>query len=315
MSLGLIPQISNTAALRYFYEVAQHGSFRAASEKIDIAASAIHRQIHLLETELGAELFERGRGRAGCRLTTAGEALMYRLRLAMRELATARAEIDALQGLHRGRIALGVNDTLGREFAVDFMAEFCATHPGVTFDVRTANSPQLLELLLRDEVDIIIASGLTPRRELEVLASSATRIFVMLRDDHPLAHAASIDLPWLAEQRLMLPDADIGLRQVVDGMLARAGLVSAPVVTTNSFELMGDMVRAGIGIGLQARLSAGADRLRAGLRYVPLLGAPPRASVIACAIRTGRSPSAAMTECLRRATLALSAWFDSAREG
>ena len=50
-------------ALRYFYEVARYGSFRLAADKVNIAASAISRQIQLLEQELGVKLFDRSRRR------------------------------------------------------------------------------------------------------------------------------------------------------------------------------------------------------------------------------------------------------------
>ena len=85
MTLGLLPNFINTSALRYFYEVARYGSFRLAAEKIHIAASAISRQIQLLEDELGFKLF--ARGRSGLTLTPAGEALLYRVKKAMNELA------------------------------------------------------------------------------------------------------------------------------------------------------------------------------------------------------------------------------------
>ena len=71
MTLGLLPNFVNTAALRYFYEVARYGSFRLAADRIHIAASAISRQIQLLEQELGVKLF--ARDRKGLRLTAAGE--------------------------------------------------------------------------------------------------------------------------------------------------------------------------------------------------------------------------------------------------
>jgi len=315
MSLGLVPQIANTAALRYFFEVARHGSFRAAGEKVNIAPSAINRQIRLLEEELGVELFERGRGRAGCRLTAAGEAMLYRLTRAMHELSTARAEIDALQGLHHGRITLGVNDTVGREFAVGFLAEFCVSHPAVTFEVRTGNSPELLDLMMRDEVDLILASGIAPQRDIQVIAAAPTRMFLMLRQDHALAVKSEIPLSDLVDERLIMPSQGIALRQVVDGMLARGGQVPRSTLSTTSFELMADMVAAGMGLGFQARVRGGADPLRPALRYIPLADAPARSSVLACCIRAGRSPSAAMAEFLRRVTRALSAWFETGNLG
>lgn len=51
-------------AYRYFMAVAELGSVRAASRDLNVAASAISRQLILLETALGNRLFDRsGRGK------------------------------------------------------------------------------------------------------------------------------------------------------------------------------------------------------------------------------------------------------------
>src|SRR5947209_2592961 len=106
MALGLLPQFANTAALRYFYEVARYGSFRLTAEKIHIAVSAVSRQIQILEQDLGVRLFVRDR--KGLRLTAAGEALLYRVKRIMSELTIARSEIDSLHGTQTGTIRVGM---------------------------------------------------------------------------------------------------------------------------------------------------------------------------------------------------------------
>ncbi|MBN9008970.1 MAG: LysR family transcriptional regulator, partial [Rhizobiales bacterium] len=73
MAIGSTGRALNTAAIRYFQEVVRAGSFRKAADRIHIAASAINRHVRLLEEELGARLFERGKGRRGIKLTSAGE--------------------------------------------------------------------------------------------------------------------------------------------------------------------------------------------------------------------------------------------------
>ena len=63
-------------ALSYFFEAANLGSMRLASEKIGVAVSSISRQISQLELELGTPLIERGR--RSIRLTEApGCAAIY----------------------------------------------------------------------------------------------------------------------------------------------------------------------------------------------------------------------------------------------
>lgn len=91
-------------ALRYFAEVVRSGSLRAASERLFVAASAISRQITLLEDEVGVPLLERSRGRAAIKLTAAGECLMRYVAQTDREFERVRAEIESLKGLRKGHM-------------------------------------------------------------------------------------------------------------------------------------------------------------------------------------------------------------------
>ncbi|MDP2021345.1 MAG: LysR family transcriptional regulator, partial [Hydrogenophaga sp.] len=61
-------------ALRSVAAVAQLGSVQAAAREVSISASAIDRQILILEEDLGVPLFERLP--RGMRLTAAGELLL-----------------------------------------------------------------------------------------------------------------------------------------------------------------------------------------------------------------------------------------------
>ena len=69
--------------LRYLDEVARSGSIRKAADRLNVAASAINRQILSLEAELDTPLFERLPG--GLRLTASGEELIAHVRDTLRE--------------------------------------------------------------------------------------------------------------------------------------------------------------------------------------------------------------------------------------
>jgi len=60
--------------LRYFVTAAEELSFRRAADRINLAQSALSRQIAALEEELGVDLFERRY--TGARLTEAGRAFL-----------------------------------------------------------------------------------------------------------------------------------------------------------------------------------------------------------------------------------------------
>jgi DNA-binding transcriptional LysR family regulator len=277
----------NTAAIRYFQEVVRAGSFRRAADKIHIAASAINRHVKLLEQELGAPLFERGKGRRGIKLTAAGEVLSRRVQYALNELDAARDEIEALKGVRRGRVNIGVTDILAKEILPDLLVTFHAEHAAVDFDVKVQNTPALVELLTEDRIDVLIAFDVAPQMGVRVVAEYFLPSSVAVYEGHPLARRRSIGLAELAAHTLAMPDESPYLRAI----LSRIGSVGTtppnPLLRTNSYELMRSLVRRRLAISLQTRVApstADGD----GIIYVPVKEDLARYSVLSCCMRNGR---------------------------
>src|SRR5689334_5071810 len=94
----------HAAVLRYLDQVARLGSIRRAAAVLNVASSAVNRQILKLEQELGTPLFERRR--TGVRPTAAGERLLHHVRETLSEYQRTRAEIAGLSGEIRGEVRL-----------------------------------------------------------------------------------------------------------------------------------------------------------------------------------------------------------------
>src|SRR5260370_3922125 len=86
--------------LKYLDEVARLGSIRKAAARLNVASSAINRQILALENELGAPIFERMPRRL--RLTATGEVLIAHVRDTLKGHQRVESHIEALKGLTRG---------------------------------------------------------------------------------------------------------------------------------------------------------------------------------------------------------------------
>lgn len=67
--------------LRYFVSVAEELHFTRAADRLFVSQPALSKQIGMLERQLGARLFERGRD--GVRLTPVGTALLPHARLVL----------------------------------------------------------------------------------------------------------------------------------------------------------------------------------------------------------------------------------------
>ncbi|MDX3905714.1 MAG: LysR family transcriptional regulator [Pigmentiphaga sp.] len=306
MTLGLLPHFVNTAALRYFYEVARYGSFQLAEEKIHIAASAIRRQIQLLEDEIGTRLFVRDR--TGLRLTPAGEALLYRVRRAMKELSTARAEIDVLQGERTGNVRIGINETVAREFLPGFMEQFNRDYPRITFEIVVANSRSLPEILARGDVDIILGYALQAQNGMQQVLSYPLHTCVTVHKDHPLATRASVRVADLVDQTFIMPSNDSLTRQIVNAIFARVAIKPVFNITTDSFEFIAVMVARGLGIGCQVCLFPGPDPERPELVYVPIRDVRVHSAILACCIAQDGLSNMAASLCLEELRSALHRW-------
>jgi len=310
MTLGLLPNFVNTSALRYFYEVARYGSFQTVEEKVHVAASAIRRQVQLLEQELGTKLFVRDRNTL--RLTSAGETLLYRVRRMMWELNTARSEIGVLQGEQTGHVRIGINETAAREFLASFLGEFRARYPKVTFEVVIASSNILAETLLRGEVDIIIGYALERQTGLKQIASFSLQTCITVQRDHPLADRPFVRVGDLVDETFIMPTDDQRLRHVLNSIFSRVAVKPTFSVTTNSFEFIAIMVAKGLGIGCQIRVLPGPDPERPEIVYVPIHEPGIKPSVLACYISDVQTANPAVMLCLKKLKEALQDWSTEA---
>ncbi len=306
MSLGLLPQFNNTAALRYFYEVARYGSFSLAEEKIHIAASAIRRQIQLLEDELGLKLFVRDRN--GLKLTSAGESLMYRTKRIMKELGIARSEINVLKGERTGHVRVGINDTAAREFLAGFLAGFKKMYPQVTFEIFIGNSNVLSERMLQGEADVIIGYALEQKSGLQQVASFDLETCITLPRSHALARRESVYISDLVDESFIFPSGDQTLHRVLNEAFSRSALRPAPSITANSFEFIAEMVARGLGISCQVRLFAGPDPIRPEIVYVPIRDYRISKTKLGCYIPEEGTANMATLLCVEHLGVALEEW-------
>ncbi|PNG56227.1 MULTISPECIES: LysR family transcriptional regulator [unclassified Variovorax] len=285
--------LKNPTSLRYFYEVAQAGSFRRAAERTHVAASAINRQVKNLEAEIGAVLFERGRGRSGLKLTSAGEVFIHHLKRAMGEIATARTEVDALRGLQRGTVNFGVNEGFSRELLPQLLAAFHKRYPGVNYEVTVASSPRLVELALDDEIDFALGYNPPAHAGLSILAKRDVGSCVMVPRKHPLAERSWVRLTECAAYDLVMPDASLALRATLDQMFARVGMKPRAVLTTNSYELMRSAASAGVGVAILTQYLFGRDPNHPDAAFVPIRDSRIKPQVLVCCTRAGRHLSVA----------------------
>jgi DNA-binding transcriptional LysR family regulator len=263
----------------------------------------VNRQISLLEKNLGAPLFERSRGRSRLRLTAAGEVLALHAKAVVDQLERARTDIDHLKGLRAGNVVLGVPETFSRDFLPESLAQFHRSYPGISFRVVMAASPQLLEMLLKDEVEIALLynSMLGPQVQVHAIEQ---RIYVMVRADHPLAKRSAVRLSDLADYPFIVPDLGTAMRALHDRIAAKLRPRPKSILTSSSYEMLRSAARIGLGIAIVNDYLV-SEEGRKDAAFVPIRDAAVRTSVLACCTRSERRLSVATSILLERMKEAL----------
>ncbi|WP_075256700.1 LysR family transcriptional regulator [Herbaspirillum camelliae] len=221
-----------STSLRYFYQVGRTGSLTAAAERLDVAVSAVSRQIAKIEEETGVPLFER-RAR-GMVLTPAGEVLMAYARRNLLELEQVLAEVRGLQAVGQGVITLACSEGFAWDLLPNVTAQFREQYPGLQFKLHVVGAARASQMVIDGEADLSVTYSLAPAEGLAVAYRESGPVFALMKRDHPLASRKLLALSDLSPYPLALPEVGTTVRQLVDIACSMRGLLFAPVFTSHS---------------------------------------------------------------------------------
>lgn len=294
-----------TIPLKYFAAVARCSSFRRAAEQLFVAASAVSRQISLLEEELDAMLFERGRGRQGLKLTPAGESLMNYVITSENEERRLRSSIQAFKGLNRGEVKFGAAESFVRSFLPSFLSRFNEDYPGVTYTVLIANTPELVRRLRDDTLDAALCYDPAPTVGLEHLVEIELKTVLLVPARHPLADKESVRIADCAEYGLVWPDQSVTNWQFLNDAFAKANVKPRIVLQSNSFELLKNSAIEGLALAVVNEPLTPDPSRTAGYRYVPFSDRHVTSGRMTLSVRRGRNLPGASVAFIERLNVAL----------
>ena len=233
--------LRNMRVWRYLEEVARTGSVRQAAERLHLTPSALLRRIQDVESDLGAALFERTS--SGVQLTAAGEIFIGWIKNQNADLRRVYSQIEALSGLRRGEIRIAASQAVARGVLLEEMNAFRAKHPLVKLTVNVCDHASAMRLLLAYEADLILVFRPPHAAELQPLMSIGQGMVAVMAKDHPLAAKEKVRMRDCLVYDLALPDASYSGRELIDQILARGSRQPNPVIESNSFDLLSDMVK------------------------------------------------------------------------
>jgi LysR family transcriptional regulator, nitrogen assimilation regulatory protein len=231
--------------LRYFVSVADARSFSKASLHLRVAQPALSRQIQKLEDELGLPLFVRG-GRH-LELTEAGQLLLNRAHVLLRQVAITLEEVRASATGVSGTLAVGVSPATSELVAPLLMRECSSLYPKLRLDFVEGFSRLVFEQLINRVLSVCLIHNPPPHKAIHVRPLLVEAMYLV----GPSARArASKVKPVTAKTKLdalplILPNESHALRQLIEQAMGRGRLTV--VAQTDGMITTRALVTAGAG--------------------------------------------------------------------
>ena len=241
-------------SIRLALACAQTGSLTAAARENHLALAAASRRLRELEDTLGDALFER-RAR-GLALTAAGQVFVRHALAMMQSLEQLGGELSDLQAGVMRHVRLCASTAAINQFLPPLLAQHAREHPKVRVDLEEQDSATVVRWLREGRADIGVLVQGPDVQGLQVQPFAQDELVIVLPPRHrlrgrtPLPFADALDEEWISL------NTGAALLQAQQQAAQAAGRRFRLRMQVRSFDTVGHLVAAGLGIALLPREAA-----------------------------------------------------------
>ncbi len=260
------------AQLEALVAAARSGSISQAAADLFVTQPALTARIQKLERDLGEQLLVRGR--QGSRLTEAGRAFLPFAQRALDAVDGGRLLVAEVGRGATGQLSIGGAPAVSTYVLPAILERFRARHSGIQLIVRTGHSEEILEMVLREQVQI----GLV--RELEHPAVTATPLYddelvLVTPPGHPFVARGEVRVEELADADLVMFDRTSSYHELTAALFRSFGVVPRAQMELDNIDAAKKMVQQGLGVALLPRIAVAAELAAGLLGTARIAGIPP----------------------------------------
>ena len=258
--------------LRVFHAAAQKGSFTHAGEELGISQSAVSRQVHALELQIGVSLFHRHA--RGLLLTEQGERLFETTSSIARDLQSVAGALVDSRDRPRGVLRVTTTIGLGSSWLCARIKDFVELYPDVQLELIFDDNE--LDIGMR-EADIAIRWRQPTQPDLVQRRLFTVHFNVYAAMEYIEKHGAPRTLKDLDDHRLVTfgPNPPMYLREL--NWLETAGREEddprQPILRVNNMIAMRTAIAGGAGVGVLPDFVVNGDQK---LVRLDVTGDPPQ---------------------------------------
>ncbi|MTI17543.1 LysR family transcriptional regulator [Rhodobacteraceae bacterium RKSG542] len=274
-------------SLRYFALAAEEGSIRAAARKLNVASSAVNRQILTLEAQLDLQLFDRVGRRI--RLSPAGEILLAHIKRTLSDFSGTIDELDALKGVRRGHVSIAAVESVSEALLPQIIQSFQRQYAGIHIRVQVAGSAQVLQAVEQAEVDVGFTFNAASSTSLNIAFRRELQIGAIMHPEHPLANEPEITVARCMSYPIALPSEDLSLRTQLNAVLDPADVRANMCLEANSLRFMKKMIADKLSIAFQTQIGTEREQEEGELIFRPLMDSglrPDQFTIVTSAMRS-----------------------------
>lgn len=230
--------------LRTVLAIAETGSLTKAAELLHVVQPALSRQLKQLEDELGTALFERNR--LGMVLTVPGRRFVDQVRVSLKGLNEARADIGAAKSDLLGTVSIGMLPGLAAPLAGPLVIALQQQYPNLRVRIATGFSDFLQEGLEGGKLDICLMGDYLQSELLQTSPAYSEPIYVFGLPGSGLSEDTPMTLEAVSRMPMVVPEAR-SLRNVIDRACTILGVNLNLVAESDSTAVILDLVLRGVG--------------------------------------------------------------------
>ena len=260
------------AQIEGFVEVARSQKLGQAAGELFITQPALTARIQRLEQELGVPLFVRTP--TGMRLTDPGRTFLPWAVRALDAVDEGRRHVEELARGGAGELAIGAAPAVGTYVLPALLKSFSDDLPNVSLVVRTGHSEEILDMVLRGEVEVGLVRALLHPQIQSVPFYEETLVLVT-DPSHPFAARKGISIAEISEVQLILFDRTSSYHGLTSAFFREAGVTPRGVMELDNIDAAKKMVQQGLGVALLPQTAVAGELADGSLVAVRLADVEP----------------------------------------
>lgn len=233
-----------------FLAVARLGNVSRAAEEMYLTQPTLTARIKGLEEEVGDQLFVRTS--RGMRLTDAGKEFLPHAERVISSFEDGKRLVAELKEASGGQLVLGASPGVGTYALPGLLERFTVAYPKVSVSVRTGHSEAILEMTLREEVQLGLTRSMR-HPEIESLTLYEDELVLVVDPDHRFTQRGSAEIAEIGDEQLILFDHDSSYYEQTHSMFREASIRGLKTMEVDNIEAAKRMVEHRLGVAFLPR--------------------------------------------------------------